>query len=275
MELSARIKQARLEAGMSQRQLSDGIVTRNMLSLIESGKARPGMDTLMAFAARLGKNIAYFLEQEAVLSPNQNIMADARSFYASGNAEAARERLAAYRQPDDVFDQERALLEAQCLMAMAETAITRNQPVYARELLEKAGAEGKLSHYYTDALERQRLYLLFRADPTQAEAIWAQMPKGLDEELLLAATAMYRTTQYTRCTALLDAATNRTAQWYLLRGMTAVHEKQYDDGIRWLQKAEPDFPRETAPLLEECFRETGDFKSAYTYALKQRNAFSK
>ncbi len=275
MELGVRIRQARLEAGLSQRQLSDGIVTRNMLSLIESGKARPGMDTLMAFAARLGKSTGYFLDREAVLSPNQNIMSDARRFYTAGNREAALERLAEYRRPDSVFDDEKNLLEAQCLMAMANNVLTRGQTVYARELLEKAGRQGRLSAYYTDAMERQRLCLLFRVAPDQAQTLWEQMPEGMDAELLLAATAMYQKAQYRRCAVLLEAVTERTGHWYLLRGKVALQEKSYQDAARLLRMAESEHPKQTAPLLEQCCRELGDFKGAYEYALKQREEMHK
>ena len=66
MELGQRLKQARLEAGLSQRQLCGEEITRNMLSQIENGSARPSMDTLRYLAARLGKPMGYFLEEQAV-----------------------------------------------------------------------------------------------------------------------------------------------------------------------------------------------------------------
>ena len=46
MDLGRRLKQARLDAGLSQRQLCGTEITRNMLSQIENGNARPSMDTL-------------------------------------------------------------------------------------------------------------------------------------------------------------------------------------------------------------------------------------
>ena len=55
MEIGQRLKQARLEMGLSQRQLCGDVITRNMLSLIENGAARPSMDTLSYLAGRLGK----------------------------------------------------------------------------------------------------------------------------------------------------------------------------------------------------------------------------
>ena len=44
MELGEKLRQARLEAGLSQRQLCGERITRNMLSQIEHGSARPSMD---------------------------------------------------------------------------------------------------------------------------------------------------------------------------------------------------------------------------------------
>ena len=59
MELGQRIKQARLEAGLSQRQLCGETVTRNMLSQIENGTAKPSMGTLCFFAERLGLSLIH------------------------------------------------------------------------------------------------------------------------------------------------------------------------------------------------------------------------
>ena len=54
MSLGEKLRQARLEAGLSQRALCGEEITRNMLSQIEHGTARPSMDTLRALALRLG-----------------------------------------------------------------------------------------------------------------------------------------------------------------------------------------------------------------------------
>ena len=78
MELGEKLKQARLAAGLSQRQLCGDALTRNMLSQIENGSARPSMEKLKYFAARLGKPVSYFLEETTVTSPNEAVMAAAR-----------------------------------------------------------------------------------------------------------------------------------------------------------------------------------------------------
>lgn len=65
MDLGEKIRKARLEAGLSQRQLCGEDITRNMLSLIEHGTAKPSMKTLRCLSQRLGKPISYFLEDGA------------------------------------------------------------------------------------------------------------------------------------------------------------------------------------------------------------------
>ena len=68
MTLGEKLKQARLEAGLSQRQLCGEEVTRNMLSQIENGVAMPSMGTLSYFARQLGKPVSFFLEEAISLS---------------------------------------------------------------------------------------------------------------------------------------------------------------------------------------------------------------
>ena len=103
MELGARLRQARLEVGLSQRQLCGDVITRNMLSQIENGNAKPSMDTLRYLAARLGKPMGYFLEEHTV-SPNQQTVLSAREAYLRGDWEACQEILSQYQVPDPVFD---------------------------------------------------------------------------------------------------------------------------------------------------------------------------
>ncbi len=94
MELGEKIRLARLEAGLSQRQLCGGEITRNMLSLIEHGTARPSMKTLAYLAHKLGKPIGYFLEEDALdqselaqsaeaLRRAEEALADGKDIYAA------------------------------------------------------------------------------------------------------------------------------------------------------------------------------------------------
>ena len=138
MELSQKLKQARLDAGLSQKALCGDRITRNMLSQIENGSARPSMDTLRYLAQQLGKPISYFLEDTAVASPNQALMEQLRQAAPSD----ALHLLGQYQAPDPTFDRERWLLEALTCLTLAEDELTKNKPAYARSLLERAAVAG-------------------------------------------------------------------------------------------------------------------------------------
>ena len=136
MTLGQRILQARQRAGLSQRQLCGDVITRNMLSLIENGSARPSMDTLAYLAERLGKPMGYFWEEANASSPNTDCMAQARAAYASGEFATGLEILQEYRKPDEMFDDEYGLLKGLLLLSRAEQVLAR--PATAKELLTSA-----------------------------------------------------------------------------------------------------------------------------------------
>lgn len=268
MELGEKIRTARLEAGLSQRQLCGDAITRNMLSQIENGAARPSMDTLRYLAARLGKTVSYFLEEQAVTSPNQAVMEQARAAYESGEYAQTQELLEQYKAPDPVFDREYRLLLALCLMELAKQAAAEKRRPYAEELLHQAAQAGSRTPYYTQALERERLLLLSEVSP--APAVDAALSCD-DRELLLRAEAALARKDFTRCAACLDAVVDRNApRWHLLRGEGEFAQMHYTAAAKHFHEAESAYPQETVPRLEACYRELGDFKQAYEYACKQR-----
>ena len=263
MELGQRIRQARQEAGLSQRQLCGDVITRNMLSLIESGKARPSMDTLRHFAQVLGKPMSYFLEEDAVTSPNQAIMQQAENAYKSGDFSAVLPLLAQYRAPDAVFDQTRYLLEVLTCQALAKQAIADGKNTYGLNLLDRADAAAVKTAYAPDA--GQRTVLRWRADPTTAAS--ARLP--MTEGLMLRADAALQAKDYARAAVILDAAEETPPLWCLLRGIAAVHLDDPETARRHLHAAEAAYPAETAPLLEQVYLRLGDYRRAYEYAKKQ------
>ena len=263
MELGKRLKEARLALGLSQRQLCGDEITRNMLSQIENGSARPSVDTLRYLAARLGKSVSFFLEEVTVTSPNQTLMAAAREACRAGNWHQVLAELDHYRGRDPLFDEEAALLRYLALLGLAEAALEDGRKPYAAALLEQAGElEGM---YLTAELDRRRELLL-----AKATGRFENLP-SIDDELLLRAKGAWLAGDYRRYAALLDSAADQSyPEWNLLRGRVCTAEGDYPAAVKYLHAAEAQYPAETAPLLETCYREQEDFKMAYFYACKQR-----
>lgn len=264
MELGEKLREARLEAGLSQRQLCGDIITRNMLSLIEHGNAKPSMDTLKLLAARLGKPVSYFLEEDALVSPNRQVMETARERFDTADFSGAAAAMEDYREGDPVYDREAALLKKLLYLELADQALREKRRPYALELLEKA-KQGV--PYCGEALERRRLLLLGQIS---GEGVCRRLP-SLDGELLLRAGEALRGGDPGRARRLLEAAEEQQgAQWNFLSGLVWLEGKEYRKAAGCFRKAEKQYPRETAPLLEQCYRELGDYRRAYEYAVRQK-----
>ena len=265
MELGEKLRQARLEAGLSQKQLCGEEITRNMLSLIENGSAKPSMKTLQYLAARLGKSVSYFLEETVVLSPNQQIMAAVRKLFDDHAFSQAWEVLETYRGPDPIFDREKEMLWVLIRLELAREALEQKRDLYARNLLQQTPVE---TAYLTEELMKKKLLLLGRIS---GESVAHQLP-GIDSELLLRASESYEAGDFQRSSHLLEAMENRSnSQWHLLRGKVCFRPQQWSEAAAQLHMAEADFPGECDSLLEICYRELGDFQKAYEYACRQRN----
>ena len=64
MNIGEKIKIARRTKKLTQAELVGDKITRNMLSVIESGKASPSLDTINFIAERLNLPVAYFFSDE-------------------------------------------------------------------------------------------------------------------------------------------------------------------------------------------------------------------
>ncbi len=261
MDLSQKLKQARLDAGLSQRQLCGDIITRNMLSQIENGSARPSMDTLRFLAQKLGKPLSFFLEEESV-SVNQSIITRARTL----PAQEALALLENYQSPDGVFDPERYLLEALLCMDLAQSAIEENRLGYAKTLLEQAKEAGNQTAYYTPELERRRIVLCYKAGMAPEELL-PLLPDS-SEEFLLRAQAALQGGYAALCAGILDAAPRKTDDWYYLRAEACFAQGDYKNAAAYYLQAPES--NQIYARLEQCYRELEDFKNAYFYACKQR-----
>jgi len=270
MELGEKLRQARLEAGLSQRQLCGEEITRNMLSQIENGSARPSMATLQYFAARLGKPVAWFLEEDGAVSPNAQVMDAARLFYIQGQWAKALQSLSEYQDPDPLFDREKQLLHALVLLELAEQAASEGKKPYALSLLEQAETMLGESIYRNAEPLRKNICLRFRLQPEKAAELANALPES-PEERLLRSRAAREAGQYRRALAILEGAGEQTdPRWLLEQAEVLFAMEDYRRAAEYFSRVEGSFPQQALPRLEECWRNLEDYKKAYHYACLQR-----
>jgi tetratricopeptide (TPR) repeat protein len=131
------IRSARLEAGMTQQQVAGGVLTKQALSMVERGKARPSLRTLRHIALRTGRSIDAFLAGPLPAGPIFPVLEDEvaelerlTALQDYGNAVELGERLLQSVAPG----QTRARIE----LYLGEACVRLFRPKQALEYLARA-----------------------------------------------------------------------------------------------------------------------------------------
>ena len=255
MELGEKILKARLELGLSQRQVCGDTITRNMLSRIEHGVARPSMKTLQYLSGVLGKPVSYFLG-EVEQSPNQRVMAAARECFHNGKYAQVLQTLESFQEPDPVYTWEKGLLGyVSCLMGAESAAKEGKEPVKEKFLSQSRRFS---SPYILPPLAAYGERLRSGERPGAED---------LDGALMRRAEEAMEQGNPDRARALLDAVEKRDQTWFFLSGKLALSAKDYT-------RAEAELIRgpegRCLPLLEECYLAQGNYEKAYFCACRRR-----
>ena len=257
MELGAKIKQARIAAGLSQKQLCGQQITRNMLSQIENGSARPSMKTLGYLAEQLGRPVSYFLEEQSVVFPNQQPIQEAKTAFALGDLEGMRRALDAFQEPDPQFFEERQRLEYHWHVQRARQALEEKMTPYGVKLLYHAL---ELDGLYITADLRYRCRVLLGS---AGEKVLLEC----DTDALLARARQCADPK--RRLEILGASDDKESEiWNLLQADALFDLKRYEEAAAAYRMAQQDAA--VYGKLEICYRELGDYKQAYEYACRQR-----
>ena len=235
MTLGQRILQARLEAGLSQRELAGEEITRNMLSGLEHDTANPSLSTLRYLAKRLGKPLSWLLGEDG---PSEAVAA-----FEAGDYRRCRELLTG---------PEARWLEPIARLREAEAAISDGRIPYAQKLLEQP-LESPL---FGPELQRKAAILRCRCGNFQ--------PIPDDGGLLLQAQAALDSGNPADARRYLSAQDDRGPEWERLMGEAFFREGDYPQARRHFHRCEAHF--DVRQRLEICCREMEDYKMAYYYA---------
>ena len=152
MNIGKKIKSARKIKQLTQAELSDGIITRNMLSAIENGAASPSLDTLLALSKRLSIPAGYFLsdEEDDFVSSRPVFIDELKSLFKSKDfAECIR--LCEDEIPGS--DDEISLIAAEAYMALAKKQFYAGNFTAAKKYISKSGIQAKKTIYSTETVK--------------------------------------------------------------------------------------------------------------------------
>ena len=264
MSMGERIRLARQEAGLSQRQLAGEMMTRNMLSVLENDGAKPSVATLAYLSEKLCKPIGYFFgEPEPGMAEGEAMEAVRRAYAARDYAQCLK-LLEDLQRPE--FKAERSLLRVLSLLELARQARQEGRNPYSLSLLEQCEEALEVCPYLGETLRRRWLVESAAASPEKDRIRLALQIPAEDEVLLLRARGMLGNGQFERAGQLLDSADNRSCgEWNFLRGEVYFAQEKYAQAIGCYEKALPEMSGKCCARLEICHRELGDYKMAYYY----------
>lgn len=178
MTLGQKIKNARLERGMTQKELVGETITRNMLSKIENDAATPSVRTLDYLAHALDLPVGYFLGDSGLSDGSvPDGLDEARAAYRDERWLDCLAALDADKHASST--DEGYLLHARAGAFAAAQALERGDHATARELAETAQYYNQEGMYYSTSLEARICLTLGRA----MQALGQQSLDGLRRQL--------------------------------------------------------------------------------------------
>ncbi len=150
--LGERIRARRKELGLTQSQLGGTDLTKGFISLVEKGRAKPSIETLVLLARRLQKPVGYFLEEGTPLGKKALSLTLASAWTAlkrgefTQAAETFSEALGvAQQQHDEAAEAESHIGLASALAGLRHLDLARQHVQRGRELAVAARAPRHLA----------------------------------------------------------------------------------------------------------------------------------
>lgn len=135
------VKQARLDAGLSLGQVARGDISRTAIYFVETGKAKPSMETLRLIADRTGRPLDYFLAAPATAPISESEIASLERMMATGDnvGVAARSEHLLGQGLDEQSEARIRLIAGLAYLRLAQPVPGRNYAAAARAYFERTG----------------------------------------------------------------------------------------------------------------------------------------
>lgn len=291
MTLGQKIKEARIERKMTQKDVVGDYITRNMLSRIENDSATPSVKTLEYIARALQLPAGYFLSDLVSDTGLSGEIVGARTAYRNGDFLSALDLINTIDLSRSANEEEACLLRAKCCLGLAikseKEGNLSNARAYAREAL-KHNASGLYFDYETE-LNCCQIIMLWTIRNRSADFSMYEKryltESGLgnlnERFAMLRALRAYTEAGSVGAAPILGPIhaedlhdTWSRAVCLHLKGIECMAAGQYREALERIGAAEHEAEgiqerillNDIYASLEICYRELDDFKMAYYYA---------
>lgn len=286
MTLGQKIKQARIDKGMTQRELVGDHITRNMLSKIENDSATPSVRTLEYLAGRLGLSVSYLMSD---MTLSDGTSPDGLDEMRSAFREKRYDDCIALLENSQTAGttDEGYLLRARADLSAARRALEAAEYKTAKEYADSADYYNKQGLYYSAEIDAEMSLILAECanvlDPSEFDENAAEYKRAVNaisfssrfelaraDNLILTGNAEEA---YNVLGQLPDGLEDKLAakKEYLI-GRVYMVRRDWRGALEHLLAAERAGLSEPGMFsaLEACFKELEDYKMAYHYAVMQK-----
>ena len=271
LTVAQKIRAARQRLGITQATLAGEQITRNMLCRIEGGTVTASRATLAYLAEELHLPLLYLLDDRITLTEALKVtyMPDVRRAFSAGHyKEAARLIDKHFREPDD----EIALILASSCIELAKTALHTGNLDTAAKHVKKA----------EDAMRQTVLptkHLAAAASLLRAVIKNVQSPRHeiADADVLCMTDDAAMTDLFYYLTENVELTSDKLRNTHLV-ARRALRDRDYRTALKLLHELEEHRTEKEMGAfllfrvytdLEQCYRETSDYETAYRYASKR------
>ena len=271
-KIGKRIKELRLSLGLTQQELTNGYMTRNMLSLIESGAALPSLESAEYIAKRLNVSLAFLLSDNAE-KPKQireTSISLIRDSFAQRDYEHCIEALESLEE----HDFETAYIFAYSALYRGKELTENGSFAEAESLLRAALQKCKETVYDTAYVEA--VAPLYLAIVSNYQSPILELDTDAYERIHLTS---YEFELYKYVTSDLDFEFSTPILKLHAEAKSLIRKYRFAEAIELLRRIEE---MKTASYnafvffgvytdLENCYKQLGDFENAYRYSSKRIN----
>ena len=266
----AKVKKRRKELGLTQSAVAAEFMTRNMLSLIEAGKASPSLETASYLSKKLDIPMAYLFSTDTspFIYEKQSKITYIKDLFARKNYSYCMSLIEQLSDTDD----ELSYIHALCAFNLGRAMLFHGQLNSALKLFDTAVLSADKTLYDTD--EIRALSLLYSAVAENIQSPLLEFDQDIYEEIR---HRHYDVEFYKYITLDYGYEFKNKLFGKHFDAKRLIKKYNYVDAITILLELEEYKNQEYNACvlfgvycdLELCYKQLGDFESAYRYSTKR------
>lgn len=282
MSPGEKIKKLRIEKSMTQSELAGDFITRNMLSLIESGNAQPSLQTIIYLAGRLNVPVGILVSDsdDEYFYRRMIAMDNIRSAFSTKAYKICMDLCDG--SFEEKKDDEIQLIQAECCLAIGKEEFSAGRLKSACFYFDSACEHSFNTAYNSIHIRAEsKVYCLYMREISgslYSECIEYDAPAGMSDGDAFCRYAkllfqLKNASMHEKSFNFVDNESHSDVFSLHIKAVLQMTERDYVGARYTIQKILNGSDEVQAPVmyslfrdLEICCRESGDFKGAYEYS---------